>query len=108
MAATGGSVACLEWNKTGIIIYGTKGQKWKNGILRNRVDIEKVPGDERVGTGFLNLIIYQIDISLTLSLSPTQTPPHTTIENHLLLYFLEFLSPKYLNICVNFVFTLNR
>ena len=92
-------MACLEWNKTGIIIYGTKGQKWKNGILRNRVDIEKVPGDERVGTGFLNLIIYQIDISPSL-------PPPTTRENHFLL-FLGMLFPKYLNFCVNFVFTLN-
>lgn len=42
-----------------IIIYGTKEQKWN---LWNRVDIEKVPRDERVGTGLLNLIIYQTDI----------------------------------------------
>ena len=39
------------------------GQKDRNGNPWNRVDIEKVPRDERVGTGFLNLIIYQIDIS---------------------------------------------
>ena len=39
------------------------GQKDRNGNPWNRVDIEKVPWDERVGTGFLNLIIYQIDIS---------------------------------------------
>ena len=67
-------------------------QKDRNGILWNRVDIEKVPGDERVGTGFLNLIIYQIDISLTLS-------PPPTIENHFLL-FLEILFHKYIFIFV--------
>ena len=39
------------------------GQKNRNGNLWNRVDIEKVPGDERVGTGLLNLIIYQSDIA---------------------------------------------
>ena len=62
-------------------------QKDRNGILRNRVDIEKVPGDERVGTGFLNLIIYQIDISLTLQL-------HLQPEKTIFSYFLKFFFPN--------------
>ena len=73
-------------------------QKDRNGILWNRVDIEKVPGDERVGTGFLNLIIYQIDISLTLSPTP---PP--VIENHFS-DFLEFFFPNiWISVLISFL-----